>query len=113
VTLFGDNEGVIPPFLTGAIVLRDAVPPDGFDDVLVEPFMPNSPIVTFDVSILLRLARLDMLDRDVAFLRPFQELATDVFQPIINPNAFWSSPPLDARIRQAGVLERGDAASWL
>jgi len=50
-----------------------------FYDVLFEPFMPNSSIVAFDVSILLRLARLDMLDGDVTFFRPFQELATDVF----------------------------------
>ena len=61
---------------------------DGFDDVLIEPFMPNSSIVAFDVSILLRLARLDMLDRDVALLRPFQKLATNVFRAVVDP--VWS-----------------------
>ena len=68
---------------------------DAFDNVLIQPFMPNRPIVAFNVSILLRLARLDMLDCDVAFFSPFQELATDVFRSIINPNALRSSPPLD------------------
>ena len=36
---------------------------DCFDDILIEPFMPNGSIIAFDISILLRLARLDMLDR--------------------------------------------------
>ena len=61
--------------------------------------MLNSPIVEFNVSILLRLARLDMLDRDVEFFRPFQELATDLFRPIINSNALRSSPPLDDTVQ--------------
>lgn len=49
---------------------------DCFDDILIEPFMPNGTIIAFDISILLRLARLDMLDRDVAALGPFQKLVT-------------------------------------
>ena len=68
---------------------------DCFDDVLIEPFMPNSSIVAFDVSILLRLARLDMLDRDVTFFRPFRELTTDVFGAVVDPNAFRLAAPFD------------------
>ena len=60
---------------------------DCFDDILIEPFMPNGSIIAFDISILLRLARLDMLDRDVAALGPFQKLATDVFRAVVDPNA--------------------------
>ena len=33
----------------------------------------------------MRLARLDMLDRDVAFLSPFQKLLADIFEAIVDP----------------------------
>jgi hypothetical protein len=49
--------------------------------------MPCGSIIAFDISILLRLARLDMLDRDVAALGPFQKIATDVFRAVIETNA--------------------------
>jgi hypothetical protein len=35
---------------------------DAFDDVLVEPLLPDSAVVTLDIGVLLRLAGLDMLD---------------------------------------------------
>jgi len=41
----------------------------------------------FDVSILWRLGRLDVLNRDVALLRPFHELSTDVFRAIVDSHA--------------------------
>lgn len=37
---------------------------DAFDDVLVQPFLPNRPVVELDIGVLLRFARLDVLDRD-------------------------------------------------
>ena len=37
---------------------------DGFDDVLVEPFVPDGAVVALDVSVLLGLAGLDVLDGD-------------------------------------------------
>ena len=57
--------------------------------------MPNGSIIAFDISILLRLARLDMLDRDVAALGPFQKLVTDVFRAVVDPNACWLAAPFD------------------
>lgn len=35
---------------------------DGFDDVLVEPFVPNGTAVALDIGVLLWLSGLDMLD---------------------------------------------------
>ena len=70
---------------------------DCFNDVLIKSFMPNRSIVAFDLNILLRLAPLDELDRDVALLRPFQELATDVFGTVV-PYALWLTAPLDDRV---------------
>ncbi len=37
---------------------------DGFDDVLVEPFIPDGSVVSLDVGVLLGLAGLDVLDRN-------------------------------------------------
>jgi hypothetical protein len=53
---------------------------DGFDDVLVEPFMSDGAVVALDVGVLLGLAGLDVLDRDATFLSPDQLLATDLFR---------------------------------
>jgi len=44
--------------------------------------MPNGSIIAFDICILLRLARLDMLDRDVAALGPFQKLLLTYSGPL-------------------------------
>jgi hypothetical protein len=68
---------------------------DGFDNVLIQPFMPSRSILAFIIRILLWLSRLDMLDRDVVLFSPLQQLAAHVFRSVINPNAFWSSQPLD------------------
>lgn len=59
---------------------------DGLDDVLVEPLMPNRPIVALDAGVLLRLAGLDVLDRNPMFLSPFHQLATDVFRVVVDPD---------------------------
>ena len=39
---------------------------DCFDDVLVEPFVPNCAVVALDIGVLLGLAGLDVLDRVVS-----------------------------------------------
>jgi len=66
---------------------------DGFADVLIKQFMPDGSVVTLDVSVLLRHARLDMLDRDVAFLSPIQKHLADVFGTIVYPYGFRLAPP--------------------
>jgi hypothetical protein len=55
---------------------------DAFDDVLVEPFMPNRSVVALDVGVLLWLSGLNVLDSDSLFLSPYQQLATDVFRTV-------------------------------
>ena len=68
---------------------------DAFDNVLIQPFMPNRSVIALNIRIVLRLSRLDMLDRDVVLFSPLQQLAANVLRSVINPNAFWSTPPLD------------------
>ena len=68
---------------------------DGFDDVLVEPFVPDRAIVALDVGVLLRLTGLDVLDRDAQFLSPDQQLATDVFRAVVDPYGAGFAAPFD------------------
>ena len=44
--------------------------------------MPDGAVVALDVSVLLWLAGLDVLDGDARFLGPYQQLATDVFRAV-------------------------------
>ena len=86
---------------------------DGFDNVLIQPFMPNRSIIAFDIRILLWLSRLDMLDRDFVLFSPLQQLAAHVFRSVINPNAFWSSPPLDDPVQAPDDALTADTAMRL
>jgi hypothetical protein len=51
-------------------------------DILIQPFMPDDSVVAFDIGILLRLSRLDILDADAAPLGPGEQLATDIFRTV-------------------------------
>lgn len=79
-------------------MLRDAVPPRCFDNVLIQPFMPDRSVISRRIRILLRLTRLDFLDWDVVFFSPLQKLVTDIVGSVIIPFAFQSPPPLDERV---------------
>ena len=68
---------------------------DGFDDVLVQPFMPDGAVVALDIGVLLGLSGLDVLYDDATFLGPDQQLATDVFGAIVDSNIAGLSPPFD------------------
>jgi len=57
-----------------------------FNDVLVQPFMPDRAIIALDISVLLRLSGLDVLDGNALFISSFQQLTTDILRPIIYPN---------------------------
>jgi hypothetical protein len=67
---------------------------DAFDDVLVEPFMPNRSVVALDVGVLLWLAGLDVLDSNSLFLSPYQQFATDVFWAVVEPYGAGLAAPL-------------------
>lgn len=56
---------------------------DAFDDVLVEPFVPDRAVVALDAGVLLRLSWLDVLDSNTLFLGPFLQLFTDVFRAAV------------------------------
>ena len=48
--------------------------------------MPNRPVVALDISVLLRLAGLDVLDGDLPLLGPFYQLAADIFRAVVDPD---------------------------
>ena len=59
--------------------------------------MPDRSIIALDLGVLLGLAGLDVQDRDAAFLGPDQQLATDVFGAVVDPNgAGFAAPFHDA-----------------
>ena len=68
---------------------------DGFDDVLVQPFVSDGAVVTLDIDVLLRLAGLDVLDGDAPLFGPDQQLATDVFRAVVDPYRPWLPAPFD------------------
>ena len=76
---------------------------DGFDDILIEPFVPDPKGVALDVCVLVRLTGLDVLDRDAQFLIPDQQLATDVFRAVVDPYRARLAPPFDVEEDQEAV----------
>jgi hypothetical protein len=45
---------------------------------MTEPVVANRPVVAFDIGVLLRVARLDMIEPDTLACRPSDESAADV-----------------------------------
>ena len=68
---------------------------DGFDDVLVQPFVPDGAVVALDVGVLLWLSGLDALDGNPLFVGPDQQLATDVFRAVVDPYGAGFAAPFD------------------
>jgi len=88
--------------LAGRRLPAIAVRLDAFDDVLVEPFMPNRAVVALDVGVLLWLSGLDALDSISLFLIPYQQLATDVLRSVVDLYGAWLAAPLDDPIEASG-----------
>jgi hypothetical protein len=57
---------------------------NGFNDVLIEPFVPDRAIIALDIGILLRFAGLDMVRRNALFFSPCYQLSTDIFRAIVH-----------------------------
>jgi hypothetical protein len=53
-----------------------------FNDVLVQPCLPDCAVLALNVGVLLRLSGLDVLDGNTLFVSPFLQLATDIFGAI-------------------------------
>ena len=81
---------------------------DGFDNVLVQPFVPNCAVVALDVSVLLGLPGLDVLDGNAPFLGPDQQLAADVFRAVVDPYRPGLPSPLDDPVQAADHPFGGD-----
>jgi hypothetical protein len=50
-----------------------------FLGVEVQPFMPDSPVVTLDISVLLGLSGLDLVQGNALLLGPDYQRGADVF----------------------------------
>jgi len=66
-----------------------------FDDVLIQPLVPDGAVVRLDVSVLRWLAGLDVLDGNPMFLSPFRQLFADVFRAIVDPDGSRLAAPFD------------------
>jgi hypothetical protein len=73
--------------LAGRRLAAVAVKLDAFDDVLVQPFMPNRAVVALDLGVLMGLAGMDVEDGNSLSLSPFRQLFIDIFRAIIDQNA--------------------------
>jgi len=83
---------------------------DAFDDILVEPFVPDGAVVALDVGVLLGLTGLDVLDGYSQFLGPDQQLSTDVFRAVVDPYRPGFATPLDNSVQTADDPE--NLSSW-
>ena len=83
----------------------------GFNDVLVQPFVPDRAVVAFDIGVLLGLTGLDMLQADVLFPGPAFQLFADVFQAVIDPDGTGFAPPFDDAVETSGILSAGSEKS--
>ena len=59
---------------------------DAVEVIPAQPFRANSSVVSLDISILLRLAGLDVDQTDPFFLSPSLETTADVFGAVVDPD---------------------------
>lgn len=83
---------IVCPHPVGCIVLNLL---NGFKQIMAEPVVAYRSVKAFDVSILLWLARLDMLKTDTMTLGPGGKGGADVLGAIIAPNNLRFAPPFD------------------
>ena len=63
--------------------------------------MADCPVVAVDVGILLRLARLNVFDRNATIFGPSQQLHADVFRAVVDPDHLRRSSPFDDPLKRA------------
>jgi len=68
---------------------------NAFENVQVQPFVPDRPIVALDISVLLRFPGLDMGQGDAPVLCPFHQGAADVFLAVVHPDRLPVATPFD------------------
>jgi len=57
------------------------------------PAVPDCLVVPFDVRILLRLARLNVVNPDFMLFRPFRKFVANKLRPIVAADCEWFCPP--------------------
>ncbi len=77
--------------------------------MLIEPFVTNRSVPTFNVSVLRRLSRLDKQHSDTTILSPSLELTADHFAAIVTANGLWLASPFDDLIQSARDTHRWQA----
>jgi hypothetical protein len=58
------------------------------EQVMGEPIVANRPVLTLDVSVLLRLAGLDEIDANAALCSPRQGHRADIFRTVVAADRF-------------------------
>ena len=66
-----------------------------------QPIVANRPVVTLDVSVLLRLTGLDEIDADTAPRSPRQRHRADVFRSVIASNGSRFAAPFDDPVERS------------
>ena len=74
---------------------------DGVEEVLIEPVVSHGTIEAFDVGVLLRLSRLDVIDLNLLLGSPAQKRVADVLGAIVTANHRWLATPLDDLFQSA------------
>ena len=76
-------------------------------EIVTQPIVSYCSIISFDVSILLRVARLDEQQIDTMFLSPRGQQSTDILRPVITADLSWLPPPLNHLIQCALNADSG------
>ena len=63
--------------------------------VLAEPLVTYCSVKLFNVGVLLRLARLDILEGNTSLACPGLDCGTDIFRAVIAPNNVGPAAPLN------------------
>ena len=70
-------------------------------NILVQPVVPDRPVIALHIGILLRLSGLDEEQRNFVLFRPGRQLVGDVFGAIVRPDGIGPAAPLDDLIEGA------------
>lgn len=70
-------------------------------EIVTQPIVSYCSIISFDVSILLRVARLDEQQIDTMFLSPRGQQSNDILKPVITADLSLFPPPLSNLIQCA------------
>ena len=76
-------------------------PIECFEQVMCQPVIAHRAVIALDISILLRLSRLDEVDANAAFGGPGQRHGADVLGAVIAANDLGFATPFDDPVEGA------------